>query len=99
MNQSPSGASKLQSPARRVTSFEPIVATVFGEVIRAERVKRSMAQDEFALMANIDRSYYGKLERGQRQPSLALILRIAAGLGTSASEILALVEKRLTTQN
>ena len=46
-------------------------------------------------MANVDRSYYGKLERGERQPSLALMLRIAGGLGLPASEILARVERLL----
>ncbi len=46
-------------------------------------------------MANVDRSYYGKLERGERQPSLALMLRIAGGLGLPASEILVRVERVL----
>lgn len=72
---------------RRGTSFEPATATAFGEVIRAERIKQEIAQDQFALRANVDRSYYGKLERGERQPSLALILRIAGGLGVTAAEL------------
>lgn len=74
------------------------MALVFGEIIRAERVKQSIAQDQFALFANIDRSYYGKLERGERQPSLALILRIAGGLGIPASKILERVEKRIAAE-
>ena len=41
-----------------------MAAAVFGEVIRAERVKQAIAQDQFALLANVDRSYFGKLERG-----------------------------------
>lgn len=61
-------------------------------------MKQAIAQDQFALLANVDRSYYGKLERGERQPSLALILRIAGGLGISASDIVAMVEERLVTQ-
>jgi transcriptional regulator with XRE-family HTH domain len=72
-----------------------MAAAVFGEVIRAERVKQAIAQDQFALLANVDRSYYGKLERGERQPSLALILRIAGALGISASSIMALVEGKM----
>ena len=76
-----------------------MAAAVFGEVIRAERVKQAIAQDQFALLANVDRSYFGKLERGERQPSLALILRIAGGLGIPASDIIALVEERLAVQN
>jgi len=75
-----------------------MAAAVFGEVIRAERVRQAIAQDQFALLANVDRSYYGKLERGERQPSLALILRIAGGLGISASSIIALVEERIAAQ-
>lgn len=75
-----------------------MAAAVFGEVIRAERVRQAIAQDQFALLANVDRSYYGKLERGERQPSLALILRIAGGLGIPASNILDRVEKRIAEQ-
>lgn len=52
-----------------------------------------MAQDQFALLANVDRSYYGKLERGERQPSLGLLLRIAKGLGVPGAS---LVEKTET---
>lgn len=81
--------------AKRATSFEPQVAAAFGSIVRAERMKREIAQDEFALLANIDRSYFGKLERGERQPSLALILRISAGLELSASALLAKMERGL----
>jgi transcriptional regulator with XRE-family HTH domain len=48
------------------------------------------------LLANVDRSYYGKLERGERQPSLALIMRIASGLGLTASELIGRVELRIS---
>ena len=56
-----------------------------------------IAQDQFALIANVDRSYFGKLERGERQPSLALIIRIASGLGIAAGELVAKVEHALAT--
>lgn len=81
----------------RAKSFEPDVAKAFGEVIRAERVKLQIAQDTFALMAGIDRSYYGKLERGERQPSIALLLRIADGLGCSAATLVRKLEAALET--
>ena len=85
---------KAISP-RRAGSFEPAVAAAFGEVIRTERVKKQIAQDAFALIAGIDRSYYGKLERGERQPSIALLLRIASGLGCSASTLIRRLEAAL----
>ncbi len=93
----PASRSVQSKVAKRATSFEPSVAAAFGSVVRAERLKREIAQDEFALAANIDRSYFGKLERGERQPSLALILRVAAGLGMSASALLAKVERQLAS--
>jgi transcriptional regulator with XRE-family HTH domain len=77
---------------RRASSFEPAVAVAFGEVIRTERVKKKIAQDAFALIAGIDRSYYGKLERGERQPSIGLLLRIAGGLGCSAATLVKRLE-------
>jgi transcriptional regulator with XRE-family HTH domain len=61
-------------------------------VVRALREERGVAQDEFALSANVDRSYYGKLERGERQPSLALLLRIAGALGVTGGDLVGLVE-------
>jgi transcriptional regulator with XRE-family HTH domain len=75
---------------RRATSFEPSVACAFGEVSRSLRVERGVAQDTFA--PGVDRSYYGKLERGERQPSLGLLLRIAAALEISGAELVGLVE-------
>lgn len=86
---------QLKTLKRRTTSFEPATAIAFGEVIRAERIKQEIAQDQFALRANVDRSYYGKLERGERQPSLTLILRIAGGLGVSASDLVGRTEQVL----
>lgn len=54
-----------------------------------------IAQDQFALLAGVDRSYYGKLERGERQPSLALLLRISGGLGVSGSALVGQTEVTL----
>ena len=71
------------------------MASAFGQVIRTERTKQGVAQDQFALLAEVDRSYYGKLERGERQPSLALMLRIALGLGLPASDLVHRVERLL----
>lgn len=93
MQKQPAKAQPAPPPTlRRVSSFDPEVALVFGHVIRTLRESAQIAQDAFALAAGIDRSYYGKLERGERQPSLSLILRVADGLGISAAEIIAAVE-------
>lgn len=59
------------------------------------REDRGIAQDAFALAAGVDRSYYGKLERGERQPSLSIFLRVATALGSPGSLVLEAVEKQL----
>jgi transcriptional regulator with XRE-family HTH domain len=73
-----------------------LLARAFGRVIRALREDRGLAQDEFALKASIDRSYYGKLERGERQPSLGLLLRVARALGVSGAVLVEQTEATLT---
>lgn len=88
---------KQASPtgAARATSFDAPLAKAFGEVIRALRAQTGLAQDRFALVAGIDRSYFGKLERGERQPSLALLLKVARGLGVKGSELVELTESAM----
>ncbi len=66
-----------------------------GQVIRATREALGHSQDGFALMAGVDRSYYGKLERGERQPTVGLLLRVAKALGVSGSALLAEAEALL----
>lgn len=90
---SPRSAPKQRAP--RATSFDPQVARAFGLVVRAMREELAVAQDAFALAAGIDRSYYGKLERGERQPSLGIFLRVSTALGSSGSRVLDAVEKQL----
>lgn len=80
-------------PTRRSTSFDPDVALAFGEVFQSMRLERAHAQDAFALIAGVDRSYYGKLERGERQPSVGLLLRISKALGVSGAEVMAAAEQ------
>ena len=77
----------------RATSFDPVAAKAFGQAVRALRERLGVAQDQFALSANIDRSYYGKLERGERQPSLGLLLRAAKALGISATALVQEIEE------
>lgn len=81
----------IASPAKkatRATSFEPSVADAVGRAMRATREDRGHAQDALALLAGVDRSYYGKLERGERQPTVGLLLRVAYALGVSGSDLL-----------
>jgi transcriptional regulator with XRE-family HTH domain len=59
----------------------------FGHAIRAMRKKKGYTQETFALKADIDRSYYGAIERGEFNVTVDTIMTIALGLGVSAAEL------------
>lgn len=75
-------------------TFDPELATAFGEVVRGLRVERGIAQEKLAADSDVERSYFGRLERGQSAPSLAMLFRIAAALSWPAEEIVIETEKR-----
>lgn len=41
------------------------IAIKFGERMRQKRSQLGMSQDKLALLADIDRSYVGRIERGE----------------------------------
>lgn len=59
----------------------------FGKRVRKLRLERGLSQEEFALEANLARSYMGDIERGQRNVSLINMARIAGALQVSLSEL------------
>jgi transcriptional regulator with XRE-family HTH domain len=58
-----------------------------GKAIRAVRKKKGYTQESFALKADIDRSYYGAIERGEFNITVDTIMTIAVGLGVPAAEL------------
>jgi len=60
----------------------------FGKRVRELRLAAGRSQEEFASLANIDRSTFGKLERGLINASLLTMARVAVALGISLSELL-----------
>jgi transcriptional regulator with XRE-family HTH domain len=54
-----------------------------------------LAQEALALVAGIDRGFMGHLERGTRQPSLNVMLKIARALECSPTTLMGAVEERL----
>lgn len=60
----------------------------FGRRVRTERLARNLSQEGLADAANLDRTYVGGVERGQRNISLLNILKIAAALDRRPAELL-----------
>lgn len=56
----------------------------FGKAIRRLRLDRTgLSQDRFAGRAEIDRSYYGRLERGDANPTIETVDKVVAALGVT----------------
>jgi transcriptional regulator with XRE-family HTH domain len=60
----------------------------FGQVIRELRIARGYSQEAFADRAEVHRTYIGGIERGERNPTLTMIIRLAEALGVEPSELL-----------
>ncbi|WP_167073096.1 helix-turn-helix domain-containing protein [Sphingomonas vulcanisoli] len=59
----------------------------FGARVRALRKERGLTQERLAVDAEIDLTYLGGIERGRRNPTLSVIVRIAEALQVSPSAI------------
>ena len=62
-------------------SFEPKSAAAFGRVLREQRLALGVSQEDLAHRANLERAHVGRIERGENQPTLWVILKLAEGLG------------------
>ena len=64
----------------------------FGLVLRDLRKQRGFTQEAFALECEVDRTFVGLMERGERQPTLTTLFRLAGPLGLRPSALLRRVE-------
>ena len=63
----------------------------FGAELRAVRVRRGLSQDDLAEVSGLHRTYIGGVERGERNPSLTNIARLAEALEVPVADLLVTV--------
>lgn len=59
----------------------------FGQLVRKYRKERNMSQEQLALLCNMDRSYLGRIERGEVNPTLEKIYELATALEIMPKEL------------
>ncbi|MFG0774254.1 helix-turn-helix domain-containing protein [Vibrio plantisponsor] len=64
------------------------LAKKFGHNVRSMRKDKGISQDKLALTADIDRSYVGRIERGEVNITLEKVYQIAIVLGCDVRELL-----------
>ncbi|HCL0977726.1 TPA: helix-turn-helix transcriptional regulator [Salmonella enterica] len=60
----------------------------FGHLVRKYRKEKNMSQEQLALLCNMDRSYLGRIERGEVNPTLEKIYELARVLRVSPKDLL-----------
>ena len=74
--------------AGRARPINAAYRIAFGQRVRELRKERGVSQEALALQTGIARSYMGGIERGEKNPALDHIVRIAAGLGVQPADLM-----------
>ncbi len=64
------------------------LTVAFGLKVRQQRKLKKISQEKLALLCNIDRSYMGRIERGEVNITLEKIYDIAYSLDVDVKELL-----------
>jgi transcriptional regulator with XRE-family HTH domain len=58
-----------------------------GEVVRTERQKKGISQEELAAIGKFDRTYISLVERGKRNPSFINLYKLAQALDVTIGKL------------
>ena len=71
-----------------------MIQKLFGSTCKQLREAKGLSQERFALLIDMDRTYYASVESGKRNISIQNIKKIADGFGISVSDLFAQAEKK-----
>jgi len=63
------------------------IRKMFGKKVQGLRQKRGISQEKLAHEVGVHRTYLGFVERGERNPTLTKIEKIAKALGVSIQDL------------
>ena len=72
-----------------------MIQKAFGVACKRLREAKGLSQERFALLIDMDRTYYASVESGKRNISIQNIKKIADGFEISVSDLFAQAEKEL----
>jgi len=69
------------------------ILTKFGKTLRELRTERGMSQWDVSDAAGLDHNYIGMIERGERNPAIVNVVKIAKALGVPPADLFRAFEK------
>lgn len=66
---------------------DPLLVAL-GEAIRRTRLSKEISQEKLALLAEVDRSYVGRVERGDNNVAVLTLVRLAHALDISIAQLM-----------
>ena len=69
-------------------SSDSVLKVRFGQAVRRLRRNQRLSQEAFADRVGVHRTFVGGIERGERNPTLVTIAKIAAALDTTPDRLL-----------
>jgi transcriptional regulator with XRE-family HTH domain len=73
--------------------MESKILNLFAQRLKTLRENEKYSQETLALKCNIDRTYIGRIERMERNPSLEILYKISKGFNITLSQLLDLKEE------
>ena len=70
-----------------------IMEEYFQRTLRYFRIQRGFTQEDLAHAANINEKYYGRIERGESSPTIAIFFCICNALDTTPNVFMTIMEK------
>ena len=64
-----------------------------GQGVRELRAERGLSQERLGELGSLHRNYVGGVERGELNPTLRTIRKLASAFGVTSSELVACAEK------
>ncbi|MGH7203713.1 MAG: helix-turn-helix domain-containing protein [Candidatus Levyibacteriota bacterium] len=68
--------------------FTPTIRETIGKNLKKARKNKGLEQADVAAIAGVNRSYYGKIEMGEANPSIEILYKIIKALNLRSSDIL-----------
>jgi len=60
---------------------------LLGQQIRDRREEKQLSQEDYASLADLDRAYYGGIERGERNVAALNLIKIAEALNVEVGKL------------